>query len=212
MYAIGTEQHRFSFEYISLVMFSNTTMLNKTFCSKHRNLSVCQHESQPEFVFRYYLKNAYPDLLLMFTTFGHDVRVPFADEGRLLSSLLHLIHDTLPTSSQAVWLTTTAPKLRKFPEYYDDIIAEKHLNREQKTEMLNHYFYEIFTAFRPTGPGPQQHSFLDLMQMGRKKEQKWAHDRIHFHPQFYQGVMAHLINFLPSLQNNTVSNSIAIKV
>jgi hypothetical protein len=92
-------------EYISMMLASKGSITpNQTYC---RTLGasdpICTIKTQQEFLFEIYLRNHFPDLLLMFTTFAHLRHKTFQQVELVLNHLIGVIDKVALDKTKVVW-------------------------------------------------------------------------------------------------------------
>ena len=182
------------FEYIGLILNKlDTVMVNKEYCDTHQDRFECQQlKTLSDVVFRYYLRGAKSDLMFMFPTFAHDVRVPFRQIVPKLEALFEMLNQTLAGRTSIVWIPSTTANYNAFP--FDS--RDNGTGLSHRTEQLNHWLFELLQRF---SGAKRFHGFFDVGEIGRIQEHQWATDFIHFDHIFYQTVMGIVFNLLPSL-------------
>lgn len=187
-----------SIEYISMIMHNlNTTMVNHEYCKTHSTLEVCKYDTLAEVVFKHYLKDAYPDILMIFPTFAHDIGVSLGRTVPNINALNNLIADNFPAKSQIIWFPSASANYHRFPMGEGGKTGE---DMNERINMLNHWLFETLMTYPRRSIGPVFHGYFDIGEIGRLREREWADDMFHFLPPYYIAVADTLLALLPSLQ------------
>ena len=125
-------------EYISMMMTANDSIVaNETYCMEHTNDAVCKVLTQQEFLFKIYLKNHYPDILLIYTTFAHDRDATLTSVNLAVEQVMTLLQEVLPTNSKTIWLTTPALNEGKITSVVKKRKTKEGWTYSQKINALN---------------------------------------------------------------------------
>ena len=191
------ESKVFIFEYISLVMNNNISLLNKNYCRLNPGLEICEHDKQLDFIFNYYLRGRTPELILLSTTFAHTF-APVEEMLNDLVSLQRMIQSTFANKSHTIWLPSTAPNGKKRVS-----IPEVGWDNKIKIEVLNHWLAEMLRTYFVHGEDKNRiDGFLDVWTMGADRVDKWKLDFIHFKTPFYRTVIDVLFKLLITLDED----------
>ena len=96
-----------SVEYLSRTITSTQPMLfNHRFCQLSKtDHTLCLNTIQPEYAFKYYLNRprTYPQLLLIFSAFTHDNKLPLEKVCDNMKHLLNVMTSYVPHQSDVIW-------------------------------------------------------------------------------------------------------------
>ena len=128
--------HIITVEFLSLITTDTTGILpeGNTCRSKHISHVACHVRTFQEFIFKAYLKDTKPDLVLLFTSFIHDVghsSVPATAQA--FRSLIDLMEASLPTSTK-VMLSSTPVSLNNKGGYNHNL----QMMRDAMLNILRH--------------------------------------------------------------------------
>ena len=193
--------HQIDLEYISMIVLSNAGILpNKTYCQLKSTDPVCSVATQQDFLFQIYLRDRFPDLLLVFTTFAHDrMRNSTAEVKTGIRYLFNILRET--SKNKGTILVFPGPKmnLAKSPPYEKDLtFTEKGLDSNGMISALNQVLYEAMMEEKIVHNATNMYGFLDLFSMSDHDDltREWSTDHVHFKTPWYQIVMAYVMEVL----------------
>ena len=196
-----TNGHKIAIEYLSHSLTSaKPIVLKRSVCQKSKiHHPLCLNLTPPEYLFKYYLNKSqnYPELLLIFSTFGHDRDQPLAKAYDGIKYLMNMTRLHVPQSSDVIWYNAP-PWHAKNLEKWSTSEGQGY-NANQKVQAENHFLSRLVNDHRASGRSPRIHSFFDLYHMQEQLKQKWAQDHIHSVPAWYNFVMGYTAAMLPSL-------------
>ena len=196
-------KHELDVEYISMTMFNNASIVpNKTYCQNklYQQEPICSVSNQMEFLFKIYLKERFPDVMILFTTFAHATSQgrTSSDMKRLLPSLYHLIDNMAPLNTTILWVPTASADMSKLTVNRDKKY-ENGNNYEEQIGHLNHALYDTLKEELLAGKlKTKMYGFLDLYAMTKHQDLKrvWWADHVHFKGPFYSTVISYLVQTL----------------
>lgn len=137
-----------------------------------------------EIIFNYYLKNSYPDILILIVPCVHEILASNLDGGNagarmrgLLGQLLTLLKNTVPKSTHIYWI----PAHYFYGQY------------QEKTILCNKILFETLKS-ELSAPDTNMHATLGLFEIGCPM--KWLRsnkDTVHMNPTWYTVVASHLM-------------------
>ena len=218
-----TTKHQVDVEYISMTMFVNADMIsNNEYCqnSLHKKELVCSVANQQEFLFKLYLKNRFPDYILMFTSFSHCVNNLEKTMMDFLPKLYQLIANNDPHgNSTVVWVPTSSADLTRFRDKWIDKDKRdaKYENGNDYNQQINRLNHALFKSLRnelrlrQDSGRTKMFGFLDLyaMTQGQELKNAWFTDHVHSKPILYRIVTAYLLQSLyESVADNNNNNNV----
>ena len=116
-------KHQLMVEYVSMMLFTPGILPNRTYCQNKHHISqpVCSVKTQQEFLFSVYMKKQFPDLMLMFSAFGHAIGENQSVENvkQFIADVLDLLDQNAPDTSTIVWYPTSSTKPQQDSTYSD---------------------------------------------------------------------------------------------
>ena len=178
-------------EFLGMVLSSNFTVPNNAFCLQHTSNktyhNLCSAKTEKELIFKHYLQNRKPDIVIISTTASHDFKskkkkvrntvakvIPYYKE---LKSLLAALEP-----QATMWLTT---------------INQRHAKGMNKSIMdFNKALFGLLKKDLTSAVKSQltTAAFDNLAITVPISHIKWSRDSIHFHPVYYTEAMRHLMN------------------
>ena len=186
-------------EFLGMVLSSNFIVPNNTFCLHHTSNyhNLCSAKTEKELMFKHYLQNRKPDVVIISTTASHDFKskknavrntvpnvIPYYKE---LKSLLAAIEP-----QATMWLTT---------------VSQRHAKGLNKSITdFNKALFELLKKDHTSAVKSPLTiaAFDDLAITVPISHVKWSRDPIHFHPVFYKEAMTYLMNIWISARGLTV--------
>jgi hypothetical protein len=186
-------------EYISMMMVANASIVaNSTYCraesTKHNLL--CSITTQQEFLFKLYFKNRYPDLMLIFGTFGHDRKKSFEYVDKALRHTIEVIDETGTANTSVIWFTTASVYAKKLKKVNKKCTYENGMTIHEKIEALNHVLHNALNNRVEASTNPQMFGFWDLFYMSKDIGKFWAEDHVHYLPHWYKYVIGYILHAL----------------
>ena len=197
---------RLIMEYVSMMVITTDSIVpNKSYCATNWH-PVCNISTQQEFLFRAYLKDNYPQLIVIASTFAHDWDKSFDFVWNGLEDIVDLVEDTAPSNTQVVWLPMTAINM---PIYVNKIVDQPQFlkiyegfNYEDRVHALNHLLYHVVGKhFTQSKEKVLWYPFFDLYRMSKQKQSQLAKDGVHFKPKWYN----YIIGYLFAMIDNNVT-------
>ena len=180
-----------------MMMLSNSSILpNPKYCEKNRdNDPLCSVKTQQEFLLKIYLKNRFPDLMLIFTTFVHDREQSLNEIKIALLHLYDLLKETASSTSKVIFFPTAPMVLSKIPE--EEVAASfvNGIDGNRKINASNHILFETLLE-QISSDRDNMYGFLDLYAMATGIQQAWSLDHVHFNEHYYKTTMAYLMQIL----------------
>jgi hypothetical protein len=151
--------------------------------------------TQQEFLFKHYFKSRYPDLLLIFATFGHNMKRTFTFVDKALQHVINVIDETAPNTTKVVWFTAASVltvKGKTSARY-----CFKHCwTMDQRVEAMNHVLYNALHYRVKSANKPQMYGFLDLYQVSKGIQTFWSPGVVHFTADWYKYIIGYLFHSL----------------
>jgi hypothetical protein len=183
-----SSRHTIELEFLGMVISSNFILPDRKVCSK-ANYTFCAARTEKELIFKYYLAERRPDVVMISTTSSHDYKTVKGKPIRptLKQVLPHyvalksLVEGLNPKVT--MWITTVYQ--RHSPSLNNDITAfnkalfkllEKELTGAAKSPSLTMIGFDHTAIARPLSGV------------------KWSKDAVHYHPVFYMEAINHLMN------------------
>ena len=187
---------------ISLPYYNfNTAMLfNHRFCQLSKiDHTLCLNITQPEYAFKYYLNRprTYPQLLLIFSVFTHDNRLPLEKVYDNMKYLLNVMTSYVPHQSDVIWYDS--PPFYADKVFYWGTPVGMGYSPNNKIRTENGFLSRLVNEHRMSGRSPRIHSFFDLYHMREQLRGNWSADHVHAVPDWYSYVMGYTTAMLPSL-------------
>ena len=197
----------FDLEYISMMLHNHSSIKpNASFCQNPTQKAeiLCSVSNQQEFLFKFYLREQPPDLLLLFTTFAHDHNRKLKDVRKSLNYLHTLIQETIPRTSDIVWFPTTSVNLLKISETSRLIRYDNNLDAHDIIVAMNAILAESLQEWGRYDKEDNHYGFLDVHMMSQKVQSVWGTDLIHMKHHFYSSIIAYVMQILAQdAQENT---------
>jgi hypothetical protein len=199
-----TSQHSIELEFLGLSISSNFILPNRKVCLK-ANHTFCAAKTEKELIFKYYLADRKPDVVMISTTSSHDYKVvkgkpvPRPTLAQVLShytQLKSLVDGLNPKLT--MWITTVfqrhSPTINKDIHAFNQALfklLEKDLTGAVQSPSLTTIGFDHTVMARPLSPV------------------KWsAADRIHYHPLFYMEAMNQLMNQFCTMRSIGLNHSV----
>ena len=193
--------YQINLEYISMIVLSNATILpNETYCQIKSTDPVCSVATQQDFLFRIYLRDRFPDLLLVFTTFAHDrERNSTAEVKTGIRYLFNILRET--SKNKGTILVFPGSKMNLAKSLSNEVnftFTEEGLDSNGMISALNHVLYEAMMEEKMVHNTTNMYGFLDLFSMSDHDDltREWSIDHVHFKRPWYQMVMAYVMGVL----------------
>ena len=202
LYSCNSSIYRIEVEYLAIMISANHSILpNRTFCSlHHHHHHVCAAHSHQEFIFKVYLHNRIPNLILLFTTFGHDYGKGFQEVADAILYTIDLLKDEAYSQCTRIWFTTSPFLERKMRPLDKTWRFENEYDINGKIIAFNNILYELlhrnFVQSSLLHKPRNIFGYFDLFSMAQSVQNKWAIDHVHMLPQWYRYVIRYLIHIL----------------
>ena len=184
-------------EYVSMMMVANSSIVpNAEFCKGHRHDPVCLVSTQQEFLFKVYFKSRYPDLIFIHGTFAHDRMKPIQYIEKAIHHVIKVMQDTLPSSTKAVWFTSSSLDPSKRTRKDKQLRYEHGWTLEQKILECNRLLFNAIQTELKREDKAKMYGFFDLHSISSKMQPVWGHDDIHFKPIWYNYIIEYLFSIL----------------
>ena len=147
-----------------------------------------------EFLFKIYLKDSYPDLVLICLPYNHEKLHGVSQVMARLKALVELVQQSRTYNSQVIWLTTTAEVeyMRLKKEYvnkrYEGMLAT------DKIYQLNKATFDVLKPYL-SHTRHKMSGFVNLVNMSRHRS-FWSIDGIHYKEIWYKHVITNLLSTL----------------
>ena len=191
-------------EYLAMMTTANNSILpNKTFCAYHHS-PVCSAISHQEFIFKVYLENTAPDLILLFSTFGHDYGKSFQEVTQAIQHLLDVLETMLPPQYTAIWFTTSPFLERKMRARDKTWRFENGYDINGKIQAHNRILYSLIKGQVETSRQSKTFGFFDLFSMAKGVQDRWGTDHVHMQSQWYRYIIRYLLHMLAKQATRTM--------
>ncbi len=190
---------KLSVEYLSMVMSATTPLGGHCNDTSH---PICEKATQQEYVLKHYLRrpgNTYPQLLLFFSTFGHDTNKPLSECYDGVRYLYDLMTRYIPAASTVIWYVAPAWHATKFKDSKWFTSEGFGYNPNDKLQAQNEFLAQLQLEHQMSNKSPPMFSFFNLYHMDEQLRGKWASDHIHYNPSWYAYVIRYTATLLPSL-------------
>ncbi|ELU08901.1 hypothetical protein CAPTEDRAFT_206977 [Capitella teleta] len=145
-----------------------------------------------DFIFRYYMKDNYPDVFFVFPPFNHVCRYSNPNTNRnRLSTFVDLLHQYLPTSTKVYWISA----FREIEERRPKKLAFQMVNGEPATEGIKRLNQILLDILKSSWSDPESNDFAtwDMMQASEGLE-SWSKDGVHMRPLWYKRMALGFLN------------------
>ena len=197
-------EHQVNVEYIPMILLSNNSItVNQTYCKQKGNSShpICSIKTQQDFLFRIYLKNKFPDVLMLFSTFAHYKRHSIEGAARGYNYLFNILRETANNDSKVLMFSSTKMNLDKLPKHEIGKTYENGLDVNGLISALNHVLYKAMKQEEQYNK-TRMYGFWDLFAMTNHNAiaREWYEDHVHFKEDWYRTVMAYVMELLAAEQ------------
>ncbi|KAK2185966.1 hypothetical protein NP493_215g00022 [Ridgeia piscesae] len=197
----GSRQNsRLQLEYVAMEFFMDTevtTVRNRWLknCPRVNGASFCrQSDSHQEFIFREYLHDNYPDVVLLFSSSHDKTRHDLAMIVQNIYNLKSLIKQFLPATTRVFWFSSIGENLDKKPSSWRRARFDGNFTMDEQIQRINKALFNVLLPELR-----QDHStistFFDLFAMSREVLH-WSQDGVHLINTWYDTVISNWLQML----------------
>ena len=193
--ALSVVTHNIEVEYISFEYFLDTEIsiyraAHARMGGCYKQLWNCPHSpSHQEFILAEYMKDNFPDWILLFTSSHDIVRDKISSIQANVGYLLRLMELYLPKTTSVLWLSLLEHTPSKFVDKtWQNVTFEGNYSLSQQIQRLNKAIFEELRVYLDKEDS-KIFSFFDLQAMSTNVAPIWSSDGIHMVPKWYDHVM-----------------------
>ena len=164
-------------------------------CPRDDGGSFCrQSNSYQEFIFREYLRDDYPDVILLFSSSHDKARHDLAMIEQNIYNLKSLIKQFVPRTSKLFWFSVIGENLNKKPKAWRLARFDRNFTTDEQNERING---ALFKALLPElrQDNSTFATFFDLYAMS-KDVLRWSKDGIHLKNTWYDIVISYVFQMM----------------
>ncbi|KAK2155394.1 hypothetical protein LSH36_241g02017 [Paralvinella palmiformis] len=174
-------------EFVSLSRSIDQTVTIEKYIDNNSSEYFAASSSQ-EFYFKYYFKNRYPDIIVLFPPFNHDKRAKMSQNRNDTKRLKSILDDYVPRTTRIFYIPA-------FSEFENKRKGSTYFNKKYhgylaatKINWLNHKLYSMLEKDLLRGNG-NVYGFLDVFTISKSRE-NWSTDGVHMKSVWYKNEMS----------------------
>jgi Pyruvate/2-oxoacid:ferredoxin oxidoreductase delta subunit len=188
---------------ITMILETAVSVLVPFDLYKGHNYSLSKYEADtsPEFFFKLYLENKYPDVMLIFLPFNHIATKHHLQKAPAEIKYFHaLVKLYIPRTTKVFYMPAFSEFEAKKNEHWRNRTVDG-LSGLKRMDKLNHILHDVIKD-DVTNASSGIYSFLDLVDMSRDRL-SWSTDGVHMQPVWYKTVVSYFWEiFCNSLSGN----------